>query len=223
MTQNLFTRLTAPAAVAAAAIGVPADLYHFTIDTRAGVADTLLFKAHGWLLVLAMGLLVVALAGIASRLAGRDGRLDPAPLAVVAMTFTGTLLVLGNISTEAFVMPQAGEAVDGPVGYWLGITVASYALFGFGWAGVAVLCARARLVPWRVASLLVVGGVIGFSPLPGSYILLLVGAAVLGATIARRESAVAAVSVGRGGPEQLGRGGRGEHPAAEHQHQAGTW
>ena len=187
---NLFTRLTAPAALAAAAIGVPADLYHFTIDSRASVADTVLFKVHGWLLVLAMALLVVALAGIAQRLARRDGRLDPAPLAVLAMTFTGTVLVLGNISTEAFVMPQAGEAVSDPAGYWLSITIASYALFGFGWAGVAVLSARAGLVPWPVAAFLVLGGVIGFSPLPGSYVLLLAGAALLGRTIARRESAV---------------------------------
>jgi hypothetical protein len=186
---NLFTRLTAPAAIAAAAIGVPADLYHFTIDSRVSVADTVLFKVHGWLLVLAMGLLVVVLAGIAQRLTDRDGRLNPVPLAVVAMTFTGTLLVLGNISTEAFVMPQAGEAVSDPAGYWLTVTIASYALFGFGWAVVAVLCARARLVPWNVALLLVVGGVIGFSPLPGSYILLLAGTALVGWTIARRESA----------------------------------
>ena len=189
---NLFTRLTAPAAVAAAALGVPGDLFHFTIDSRASVADTLLFKVHGWLLVLAMGLLVLALAGIAQRLAGRDGRLDVVPQVAVAMTFTGTLLVLGNISTEAFVMPQAGTAVDGPVGYWLTVTVASYAMFGFGWAAVAVVCARAGLVPWKVAALLVVGGVIGFSPLPGSYILLLVGAALSGVTIARRDATIAA-------------------------------
>lgn len=184
---NFFTRLTAPAAVAAAAIGVPADLYHFTIDSLVSASDTVLFKIHGWLLVLAMGLLVLALAGLAQRLAGRDGRLDPAQLAVVAMTFTGTLLVLANISVEAFVMPQVNEVAD-PTGYRLTITVASYALFGFGWAGIAVLCARARLVPWNIAALLIVGGVIGFSPLPGSYILLLAGAALLGWTIARRES-----------------------------------
>src|SRR5687768_10361923 len=115
---NLFTRLTVPAAVAAAAIGIPADLYHFTIDTRVAVADTLLFKVHGWLLVVAMGLLVVVLAGIAHRLTGRDGRLDAVPLSILAATFSGTLLVLGNISTEAFVMPQAGEAVSDPTGYW---------------------------------------------------------------------------------------------------------
>ena len=186
---NLFHRLTAPAAVAAAAIGVPADLFHFTIDSRVSVADTVLFKVHGWLLVLAMALLVVALAGIAQRLAGRDGRLAPVQLSVIAMTFAGTLLVLGNISTEAFVMPQAGEAVSDPAGYWLTVTIASYALFGFGWAAVAVLCARAKLVPWNVAALLVVGGVIGFSPLPGSYVLLLAGVALLGWTIARREAA----------------------------------
>lgn len=187
---NLYTRMTAPAAVAAAALGIPGDLFHFTIGSRVSVADTLLFKIHGWLLVIAMGLLVLALAGIAQRLAGRGGRLDPVPLAVVAMTFTGTLLVLGNISTEAFVMPQAGAAVSDPTGYWLSVTVASYALFGFGWAGVAAVCARAGLLPWRAAVLLVVGGVVGFSPLPGSYILLLAGVALLGWTIARRESVV---------------------------------
>ena len=198
MNENFLTRLTAPAAVAAAAIGVPADLYHFTIDSRVTVADTLLFKVHGWLLVIAMGLLVLALAGIASRLAGRDGRLDAVSLPVVTATYAGTLLVLGNISTEAFAMPQAGEAVSDPTGYWLTITIASYALFGFGWAAVAVVTARAGLVPWKAAALLVVGGVIGFSPLPGSYILLLAGVALVGVTIARRESAVPEVPVGAG-------------------------
>ena len=188
---NFFTRLTAPAAVAAAALGVPADLFHFTIDSLVSASDTLLFKVHGWLLVIAMGLLVLALAGVAQRLAGRDGRLDVVPLVAVAMTFTGTLLVLANISVEAFVMPQVPAVAD-PTGYRLTIVIASYALFGFGWAALAVVCARAGLVPWKAAALLVVGGVIGFSPLPGSYILLLVGAALLGLTIARRESDVPA-------------------------------
>lgn len=191
MNSNLFARLTAPAAVAAAALGVPGDLYHFSIDTLVSGSDTLLFKVHGWLLLVAMGLLVLALAGIALRLAGRDGRLAAVPMAVIAMTFTGTLLVIGSISTEAFVMPEVGAAVADPTGYRLTVIVASYALFGFGWAAVAVVCARAGLVPWKVAALLVVGGVIGFSPFPGSYILLLVGAALLGLTIARRESAMA--------------------------------
>jgi hypothetical protein len=31
--------------------------YHFTIDSRSSVADTLLFKVHGWLLVIVIGLL----------------------------------------------------------------------------------------------------------------------------------------------------------------------
>jgi len=194
MTENFLTRLTAPAAVAVAALGVPADLYHFTIPGRSDVAHTLLFKVHGVLFVIAMGLLILALGGIALRLAGPDGRLSAAAMTTTAMTFTGTLLVLGNITTEAFVMPQAGAAVDGPAGYWLAITIASYALFGFGWAAVAVVSARAGLVPWKVAALLAVGGVIGFSPLPGSYVLLFVGTAVLALTIARRESSAVTAS-----------------------------
>lgn len=188
MNENFLTRLTLPASVAVAALGVPADLYHFTIDTRASAADTLLFKAHGILFVVAMGLLVIALGGLAMRLSGKDGRLGAGAWAVLAATFAGTLLVLGNITTEAFVLPQAGEAVDGPVGYWLAVTAGSYALFGFGWAAVAVVCARAGLVPWKAAALLIVGGIIGFSPLPGSYILLFAGVAWVGAIVGRREA-----------------------------------
>jgi hypothetical protein len=187
MNENLITRLTLPAAVAAAAVGIPADLYHLTIDSRAAEAHTLLFKAHGWMLVIAMGLLVVVLAGLVLRLAGRDGRLPAVTAAVTTATFAGTLLVLGNISTEAFAMPQAGTAVDEPAGYWLTIVVLSFVWFGFGWAATGVLAARAGLLSRGLAAYLVLAGLVAFSPLAGSYVLLLVGVAILGRQVAARD------------------------------------
>lgn len=186
MNESILTRITAPAAVAAVAIGVPGDLYHLTIDSRAEEAHTLLFKTHGWMLTVAVGLMVVVLAGIVLRLAGRDNRIGPFATVVTALTFAGTLLVLGNISTEAFAMPQAGEAVSDPAGYWLAVVIASFALFGFGWAATGLVAARAGVLSWRVAALLAVGGVVAFTPIPGSYLVLFISVGIVGLTIAKR-------------------------------------
>lgn len=192
MNPNVLTRITTPAAIAVAAVGVPADLYHFTIDSRAEEAHTLLFKAHGWMLTIAVGLMIVVLAGIVLRLASTNGdRVGPVATAVTSMTFAGSLLALGNITTEAFVMPQAGEAVADPAGYWLAIVIASFALFGFGWAVTGLVAAKNGLIPWGVAALLAVGGVIGFAPLAGSYILLFVSIAITGLALGRRDHATA--------------------------------
>lgn len=188
MNHNLLTRITTPAAIAVAAVGVPADLYHFTIHSRAEEAHTLLFKAHGWMLTIAVGLMVVVLAGIVLRLASRNNdRLGPVATIVTTLTFAGSLLALGNITTEAFVMPQAGEAVSDPAGYWLAIVIASFALFGFGWAITGLIAAKNGLIPWGVAALLAAGGVIGFAPFAGSYILLFISVAITGISLGKHD------------------------------------
>lgn len=183
MDTNTFIRLAAPFAGIAAAIGIPADLYHLTIDSRAEVAHTTLFKVHGLLLVVAMGLVLVTLLGLAFR---RGRELSAVGVAGVTAGLTGTVLVLANISTEAFAMQLAPEPLSEPDGYWLTIIIASFGLFAIGWLLTAVELARAGTCGWGAASVLIVGSVIGFSPLPGSYILMLVGIALTAFSASRR-------------------------------------
>lgn len=178
MNNDQLIRAAAPAALAAAALGIPADLYHFTIDSRAESAHELLFKAHGALLVVAMALLVVVLAGIALRLGDRGSR------AGTVLAFGGTLLVLANIATEAFAMPAAPEPLSDPKGYWLFVIIVSFALFSLGWLLIGIAALRARAVSRPAGLLLCVGALVAFTPIPGAYILLLAGVAASAASLA---------------------------------------
>jgi hypothetical protein len=136
----------------------------------------------------AMGLLVVALAGIAFRLGRRTGL---GGNIAITTAFAGTLLALSNIATEAFAMPLAPEHLDDPHGYSLVTIVTSFALFALGWLSVAVVLARSGLVAKPAVVLLAAGAVIGFTPLPGAYILLLAGVAATTVSMARRADAAA--------------------------------
>ena len=174
MNSEHLIRLAAPAAAAAALIGIPADLYHLTIDGRAEAAGTLLFKLHGIGLVVAFLLSLVALAGVALRLGDRLGRVG---VAGVLAAFAGTVLVIGNISTEAFWMPLAPEVIDDPTGYTLTTIVLSFGLFSAGWLTLGIVVLRTGLVPSPAPLLLCLGALIRFTPLPGAYVLLLLGIA----------------------------------------------
>lgn len=174
METNTVMKLTGPAGVLAACVGIPSDLYHFTIESRAAAAGTFLFKAHGIGLVTAMILLVLVLAGIALRLGSRLG--VPGRIAV-GMAYVGTLLVLGNIATEAFFMPLAPEALDDPTGYSLVTIIVSFALFAAGWFGVGLAAGRSGLAAPPAILALCLGSLYGFTPFPGSYSLLLLGIA----------------------------------------------
>jgi hypothetical protein len=178
MTTDQITRATLPAALAAAALGIPADLYHFTIDSRADEAGEFLFKAHGVLLVIAMGLLVLVLAGIGLRLG------EKAPRSGMILAFGGTLLVLANIATEAFAMPAAPEPLSDPQGYWLFVIILSFGVFSLGWLLIGVAAMRARAVSRGAGLLLCLGAVIAFTPIQGAYILLLAGVAATAASLA---------------------------------------
>lgn len=174
METTTLTRLAAPAGITAACVGVPSDLYHFTIESRASASDTFLFAAHGIGLVVAMLLTTVALAGLALRMGsdlGRAGRI------AVATAYVGTLLVMCNIATEAWALPLAPEVLDSPSGYYLGVIVASFALFAAGWFGVALAAGRHELISPPVVLTLCLGSLYGFTPFPGSYTLLLIGVA----------------------------------------------
>lgn len=174
METNTLTRLAGPAGILAACVGIPSDLYHFTIESRASAAGTFLFKAHGIGLVTAMILIVLVLGGIALHLGARLG--IPGRLAV-GTAYVGTLLVLGNIATEAFMMPLAPEALDDPTGYALVTIVVSFALFAVGWFGVGLAAGRSGLASPPAVLALCLGSLYGFTPFPGSYSLMLLGIA----------------------------------------------
>lgn len=191
MDTHTLIRLAKPAGLLAAALGIPSDLYHFTIESRASASDTFLFHAHGVGLTAAMVLLTVALAGLAFR---AGSRLGAAGRTCVGLAHVGTLLVLGNISTEAFQMRLAPDALDDPTGYSLVVIVISFALFAVGWFGVSLDLGRHGVVSPPVVLVLCLGALYGFTPFPGSYTLLLVG--------------VAAAVVSAGGSDEPG-----PHPA----------
>jgi hypothetical protein len=94
----------------------------------------------------------------------------------------GTTFVIGDIWAEVVVLPGVvtGEARqllgDDISGTHLALVVAAYALFAIGWVLVALAMRReVGVVAWA----LVIGGVIGFLPVGGSYVMLAVGAALV--------------------------------------------
>jgi hypothetical protein len=175
MNSDTLIKAAAPLAGAAALIGIPADLYHFTIDGRAEASGTLAFKFHGIALIVAFSLAIVVLAGMALRMGDRLGRLGAVG---VAMAFFGTVLVTGDIGSEVFWMPSLGEAMSDPTGYTLTSIIVSFAIYAIGWLLVAVAAIRSGMVATPAAALLILGAIIGFTPLPGSYIVLLLGIAL---------------------------------------------
>lgn len=181
MTSEGLIRAAFPAAAAGAVIGVAGDLYHFTIDDLAAAAPEPLFKVHGLLLVVALGLALVALAGISLHHGDRSGRIGRAGTVIA---FAGTTLVLANVYVEGVAMPRAPEALTDPQGYALAMVLVSYALLSLGWLLIGIATARSGLAPRRAAILLCVGAVIAFGPLPGSYILLLLGVAATARSLA---------------------------------------
>jgi hypothetical protein len=189
MDTTTLIRSARPAALAAAVLGVPADLYHFPLDSRAEAAGSFLFYAHGAGLVAAWILALVALLGLALRLGA-----DRWASVSVPMAFVGTVLVIADIYTEAFWMPLAPEQLSDPTGVTLTMIVLSFGLFAVGWLVTALRLGARRLVPRGVAVVMALGAVYGFTPFPGSYILLLVGLAAAAVAADREPAARVPVS-----------------------------
>jgi hypothetical protein len=116
-------------------------------------------------------------------------RLGAAGRIGVPVAFAGTLLAVVNIGTEAFAMQLAPEALGDPSGYPLVVIIVSFALFSLGWLLVGVAAARSGLGSSPAAVLLIVGALIGFTPLPGSYVLMLAGIALTARTLTAGEPA----------------------------------
>ena len=186
MTIDQLHRIAARAAVAAAAIGIPADLFHFTIESRAAASQSLAFRLHGIGLVTAFTLLLLALASIVLAQRGRAGRLG---LVGAAVALAGTALALGDIAKEAFGLPLAPAQLGEPQGYYLGVVITSFSLLALGWLLTAVAARRAGIASAPAAALLGVGAVLAWPPIPGAYITLLLGVAVVASRLPASASA----------------------------------
>lgn len=183
METTTLVRLALPAGILAAVVGVPSDLYHLTIDSRAAEVDTTAFMLHGIGLVSALVLITLSLAGLvlaAGPRLGLPGRL------FAGFAYVGTLLVLGNVATEAFMMRLAPEELSDPTGYSLVVIVVSFGLFAAGWFGVALASGRHGVISPPAVLTLCLGALYGFTPFPGSYTLLLIGIAAAVISMSRR-------------------------------------
>ena len=181
MNAHTLTRYAAPAATAAAVLGIPADLYHFTMSSRAEAAGEFLFKVHGMLLVAAFCLALVALWGMATSVGDRLGRLGWAGF---SLAYVGTILAIADIAREAFWMPLAPELMDNPTGYTLAMIVGSFAAFSSGWLLFGAALARRGIVSMKAALPLCTGAFIAFVPIPAAYVVLLIGIAVTARSLA---------------------------------------
>ena len=175
MTLDPLVRTARRAAVAAAVLGVPADAFHFTMTSRADASQSLAFRLHGLALVSAFTLTLVAFAALLLVQQGRAGRLGAAG---GLLTLFGTTFVIGDLAKEAFGLPLAPEALGEPQGYYLLVVVVSFLTLAAGWVLTAVALRRTGLLSGPATVLLVVGALLAVPPIPGAYVVLLVGIAV---------------------------------------------
>lgn len=188
VTIDQLRRVAGIAGLAAAVLGVPADLYHLTISSRTAAATTAAFPVHGIVLVVAFCLLLVALVGLVLAQQGRAGRLG---LAGAGLAFAGTTVVTGNLIVETFALPLAPQALGDASGLFLAMLVVSFGWLGAGWLLTALALRRAGLLSVPATWLLVVGAVLAFPPIPGSYVTLLLGVAVATGALRRSPAPVA--------------------------------
>lgn len=173
-----FIRKGASLGMAAAALALLGDMYHLTMDRD---ESSVIFKAHGALLIGALVLAVVALFALTFFHAGRWGAVGKIGS---WLALFGTVLVAGDIYYETVVTPSLVDTAPGYVesdleGWHLLGVITSFAAFGLGWLLVGVATALSGILTRAGAIILAIGGAIGFTPLPGSYVLLFVGLALV--------------------------------------------
>lgn len=166
------------AAIVAAVLGVPSDLYHFTIDSRAAEVETTLFKLHGIGLVVALSLLLVLLVPWLLRVAQQTGQVGRLASTGAVLAYAGGVLVIGNVSTEAFMMRLAPEPLSDPTGYSLAVIVVSFGSWSLGWFLLALAAGRAGVISPPLTLLMCLGALYAFTPMPGSYTVLLLAVAL---------------------------------------------
>lgn len=188
MTTDQLRRVAGTAGLAAAVLGVPADLYHFTFSSRTAAATTAVFPVHGIVLIVAFCLLLLALMGLVLAQQDRAGRLG---LVGAGLAFLGGVLAIGDLMNETFALPLAPGALGDATGLFLAMLVLSFGCLAAGWLLTALALRRAGLLSVRATWLLGIGAVLAFPPIPGAYLTLLLGAALATRALRRPASAPA--------------------------------
>lgn len=181
MTIDQLRQAAGRAAVAAAVLGIPADLFHFTMESRAAASQSTAFRLHGLALLAAFTLTLVALAGLVLAQQGRAGRLGHVG---AGLALLGSTLVIGDLAKEAFGLPLAPAQLGEPQGYYLVVVIASFTLLFLGWLLTALALRRAGVLSGPATGLLLTGAVLAWPPIPGAYVVLLLGIAVAGRQLA---------------------------------------
>ena len=163
------------AATMGAALTLAGDAYHlFILHDRPTQAGTVAYAAHGLALMLGLLLLLMAALSVA--------RPHPLTRAGLPTLVIGTGLVVGDVWAESIVLPGVltGTATEllghDTSGRHLAFVIAAFALFATGWLLFALTM---RPTDGAVTWLLIIGAVLAFLPIPGSYVLLATGACLV--------------------------------------------
>ena len=192
MTVDQLTRAARRAGVAAAVVGVPSDLFHFTMaDGRAAASGSFAFRLHALGMLTAFTLALLAFGALVLAQQGRGGRRGAAG---ALLTLFGTVFVVADLGKEAFGLPLAPEALGEPQGYYLLVVIASFAALTAGWTLTALALRRAGVLSGPATGLLVVGALLALPPIPGAYVVLLLGIAVAGTQLPVRTVEPAALA-----------------------------
>ena len=178
--------LAAPV-VAAFAIAVGAPIYADDLSEAAATGRFTVAAAATLAVFVLLGFALLALH------AAQAPRLSRAAHTAFGVALAGTLLAAGGAWDSLFTVPYLAEHAPDVLdrntdGSLLAGYVLSYLVLVAGWAAVAVVTLRAKVLPRGAAIVLLVGSILAIlpAPTPIRVLVLAVGAALLGRAAMRR-------------------------------------
>ena len=170
-------------------LGIAGDAYHFTLDDRGVVGNTLGYRLHGIALMLAFFLAILALVRLALLADQRWGLVGKIGF---VLALAGTITTIADIWAETIVLPgvtkTAPELLElDATGFHLAMVASTFlGLFALGWLLVAIASMRSGTGSKVAAIAMIPAAIIAGLPIGGSYILLLVALAWLSWTATDR-------------------------------------
>jgi hypothetical protein len=169
MTASLITRLAGPAAIAAGALMVGAQLVLSTFDMTEHIATSTnpLFQVTQVFYLLGFFALMVFLFATSRWFEEKGGKFG---VFATLAALVGTMALGGDMWFETFAIPWIADEVPGAfdtdptVVLALG-AISSYLLMAIGWALYGIASYRARIFPRALSVALVIGGLLAFNAL----------------------------------------------------------
>jgi hypothetical protein len=142
-----------------------------------------LHAVNGVASIAAFALLTVALAAIYRR---QEDEARPLGLVGFALAVVGTVFMAGDWWYEAFAVPRIADVAPELIPTFVGGRllmggIASFVLFGIGWAVFGIASLRARVFPSPIAVAILIGGLLSGVPIGVAY---LTGQVILGVAVA---------------------------------------